>query len=66
MYYKFDSAYQLAVNSVAWKQTERTEKAMSYYNSLVYAFPETKDNEDIQKMYEALKSIQTNSKTTKS
>ena len=66
MYYKFDSAYQLAVNSVEWKQTERTEKALSYYSSLLYAFPETKDNEDIQDMYQALISIQTNSTTTKS
>ena len=66
MSYKFDSAYQLAVNSVEWKQTERTEKALSYYNSLLYAFPETQDNEGIQKMYQALKSIQTNSTTTKS
>ena len=66
MYYKFDSAYQLAINSVEWKQSERTEKAISYYNSLLYAFPETKDNENIQNMYLALKSIQTNSPTTKS
>ncbi len=66
MYYKFDSAYRLAINSVKWKQTKRVEKALSFYNSLLYAFPETKDNEDIQKMFQTLTSIQTNSTTTKS
>jgi len=66
MYYKFDSAYKLAMNSVDWKQTERVEKALTFYNSLLYVFPETQNNEDIQKMYQALKSIQTNSTTTKS
>ena len=66
MYYKFDSAYELAINSVEWKQTERVEKALTFYNSLLYVFPETQNNEDIQKMLEALKSIQTNSPTTKS
>ena len=66
MYYKFDSAYQLAMNSVEWKQTERVEKALTFYNSLLYVFPETQNNEDIQKMYQDLKSIQTNSTTTKS
>jgi len=39
---------------------------LSFYNSLLYVFPETQNNEDIQKMLEALKSIQTNSPTTKS
>ena len=66
MYYKFDSAYELAINSVEWKQLERVEKALTFYNSLLYVFPETQNNEDIQKMLEALKSIQTNSPTTKS
>jgi outer membrane protein assembly factor BamD len=66
MYYKFDSAYKLAMNSVKWKQTERVEKALTFYNSLLYVFPETQNNEEIQAMYEALKSIQTNSTTTKS
>ena len=55
MYYKFDSAYQLAMNSVEWKQTERIEKALTFYNSLLYVFPETENNEDIQKMLPSLK-----------
>jgi hypothetical protein len=39
---------------------------LTFYDSLLYVFPETQNNEDIQKMYQALKSIQTNSTTTKS
>jgi hypothetical protein len=39
---------------------------LTFYNSLLYVFPETQNNEDIQKMYQDLKSIQTNSTTTKS
>ena len=66
MFYKFDSAYKLAMNSVKWKQTERVEKALTFYNSLLYVFPETQNNEEIHAMYQALKSIQTNSTTTKS
>jgi len=33
MYYRFDSAYKLAVNSVVWKQKERIENAVTYFNS---------------------------------
>ena len=33
MYYRFDSAYKLAINSVVWKQKERIENAVSYFNS---------------------------------
>jgi len=32
MFYKFDSAYKLAVNSVAWKKEARVEDAIQYYN----------------------------------
>ena len=66
LFYKLDASYKLAMNSVEWKQTERVEKALTFYDSLLYVFPETQNNEDIQKMYQALKSIQTNSTTTKS
>ena len=33
MYYRFDSAYKLAINSVVWKQKERIENAVTYFNS---------------------------------
>ena len=65
MFYKFDSAYKLAVNSVAWKEKERVSKAILYYNSLLRAFPEPKNAKQLQKMFEDLDSIQNNSTTTK-
>ena len=65
MFYKFDSAYKLAVNSVAWKEKERVLKAISYYNSLLRAFPEPKNAKQLQEMFEDLDSIQNNSTTTK-
>ena len=33
LYYRFDSAYKLAINSVVWRQKERIENAVSYFNS---------------------------------
>ena len=33
MYYRFDSAYLLAINSVNRKQQERIKNALSYYRS---------------------------------
>ena len=33
MYYRFDSAYLLAINSVSRKQQERIKNALSYYRS---------------------------------
>ena len=33
MYYRFDSSYRFAINSVTWMMQERIDKAISYYNS---------------------------------
>ena len=33
MYYRFDSSYRLAINSVSWRMQERIDKAIGYYNS---------------------------------
>ncbi len=33
MYYRFDSSYRFAINSVSWKMQDRIDKAISYYNS---------------------------------
>ena len=65
LFYKFDSAYKLAVNSVEWKQEERTDKALKYYNSLMRSFPETKYLYLSSQMREELQNIKNNF-TTKS
>ena len=41
MYYRFDSAYNLAVNSVKWKQPERIVKTVNYYNSFKLNYVES-------------------------
>lgn len=60
LFYKFDSAYQLAVNSVPWKQAQRTEKAFTFYNNLTRFFPETKYAKQIETMHNALVDIKNN------
>ncbi|CAI8160670.1 MAG: Outer membrane protein assembly factor BamD [Formosa sp. Hel3_A1_48] len=65
LYYKFDSAYQLAINSVPWKQAERTEKAFVFYKNLKRFFPDTKYLEQTESMHSELLDIK-NNLTTKS
>ncbi len=60
LFYKFDSAYQLAINSVSWKQKERTEKAFSFYKNLKRFFPQTKYLEQTESMHEELQDIKNN------
>ena len=42
MYYRFDSSYKLAVNSVTWKAKERKDNAMNYYNIFKKNFESSK------------------------
>ena len=60
LFYKFDSAYKLAVNSVVWKQQERTDKALKYYKSLLRYFPESKYLDKANSMYEELENLKNN------
>lgn len=60
LYYKFDSAYQLATNSVVWKQQERAEKALKFYDNLIRYFPQTKYLLQSNIMHEELKNIKNN------
>jgi len=41
MYYRFDSAYKLAINSVVWRQKERIENAVSYFNSFKNSYDDS-------------------------
>jgi len=60
LFYKFDSAYKLAINSVEWKQEDRTEKALRFYKSLIRYFPNTKYLSQANLMNETLKNIKNN------
>lgn len=54
-YYRFDSAYQLAVKSVEYKKEERLNSAISYYNSFKKSYPASEFSENAEKMVEELK-----------
>ena len=41
MYYRFDSAYKLAINSVVWRQKERIQNAVTYFNSFKSNYKES-------------------------
>ena len=60
LFYKFDSAYKLAVNSVVWKQQERTDKALKYYKSLLRYFPKSKYLDKANSMHEELENLKNN------
>jgi hypothetical protein len=45
---------------VAWKQEERTQKALKYYTALMRYFPETKYLSQSSEMHEELQNIKNN------
>ena len=56
LYYRFDSAYKLAINSVVWKQSERINNVISYYNSFKNNYQESKFMKEMEiKMEELVK-----------
>ena len=48
LYYRFDSAYKLAINSVVWKQNQRIENAVNYYNSFKNIYKESEYLEEME------------------
>lgn len=61
MFYRFDSAYRLAINSVSYKIEERLLEAEGHYNNLKKYYPQTKyaDKADAMKaeIEEQLKTV---------
>ncbi len=57
MFYRFDSAYKLAINSVPWKKEERLNTAITYFNSLNKAYANSKHKELAIKMQEELNGL---------
>ncbi|NQX84445.1 MAG: outer membrane protein assembly factor BamD [Flavobacteriaceae bacterium] len=57
LFYRFDAAYKLAINSVEWKKQERTNKAKSYFNSLKKSFADSKYLMQANAMIEELNTI---------
>ena len=58
MFYRLDSAYQLAVNSVEWKKENRIKNAIAFYNSFKSRFKESSYIDEINKMNEDLIELQ--------
>lgn len=54
LYYKFDSAYKLAINSVYSKMEDRLKNAISLHDDLINFDPDTKYKETADKMLERL------------
>ncbi|MTG98373.1 MULTISPECIES: outer membrane protein assembly factor BamD [Myroides] len=50
LYYKFDSAYKLAMNSVVWKMEERLKNAQLMYDGLIRFNAETKYRSKVDSM----------------
>lgn len=50
MYYRFDSAYRLAINSVEYKRGDRLNTAIKYYESFNKAYPESQFSAEATRM----------------
>ena len=57
MYYRFDSAYKLAVNSVVWRQKERIQNAVTYFNSFKSNYKESEFLVEMETKMSELKEI---------
>ncbi|NRR92341.1 outer membrane protein assembly factor BamD [Winogradskyella undariae] len=64
-YYRYDSAYNLAILSVNYLKEERIKDAISYYDALIKAYPNSDHSEISIEMKEELQQ-QLNTFTTKS
>ncbi len=54
MFYRLDSAYKLAVNSVKSRKQERLNIALNYYNTFQKYFPNSERTEEVNKMNEEM------------
>ena len=59
LYFKFDSAYQLALNSVNYKTNKRINDAIVYYNSFRKFYNESEYMDDLEKKYNELTKLKT-------
>ena len=50
LYYRFDSAYHLAINSIEYKKQERIEEAINFYNSFKKSYGESELMESADQM----------------
>ena len=63
LFYRLDSAYKLAINSVEWKMENRLNKAITYYEQFVGQYPESEYLEDAREMHEEMSGLLENFNT---
>lgn len=54
MFYRLDSAYKLAINSVTYKQEARLNTAINYYNAFKKAYGDSKHSSEASRMNEEM------------
>ncbi|MGR7814630.1 outer membrane protein assembly factor BamD [Lacinutrix undariae] len=54
MYYRFESAQKLAVNSTIYKKEKRLNIAQAFYNSFIKAYPASKHADEVSAMNEQM------------
>ncbi|WP_425075814.1 outer membrane protein assembly factor BamD [Psychroserpens sp. S379A] len=54
MFYRLDSAYKLAVNSISKKKEKRLNIALGYYNAFHTYYPNSERTEEVEKMNEEM------------
>ncbi len=54
LYYRYHSAYNLAIRSVTYRKEQRLKGARTYYDALIRYFPQTKYKEESEKMMATL------------
>jgi len=57
MFYRFDSAYKLAINSIVYKKEQRLKDAIAFYNSYNKAYAASEFKEEADKMNEELNGL---------
>jgi outer membrane protein assembly factor BamD len=57
MFYRLDSAYKLAVNSVEWKKEQRIKDAIAYYKAFKKSYAESKYDQEVDAMHEELSTL---------
>ncbi len=62
MFYRFDAAYNYAINSVEWRMEERLNEALEQYRALKKAYTESKHSEAADKMFSDISERLTNFK----
>ena len=59
MYYRFDSSYKLAINSVSWRMQERIDKAISYFNSFIRNYKSSEFIDEAEIKFNELRDLKT-------